>query len=453
MDPGQRVRSAARIRAAARNVRSHRARPAVLHQDEGQQGLRLRGYHESLHLRALRLLTPSGILATFSCSHHVTAQDWTGLLERAAAETNLNLRLRAHLRQSSDHPILVNVPETEYLHGYVLEKIGARYGLLCAGLVASSLTARAAAAPPPPAAPAIKATDADNHTIVLNKPRFVSVVIGTSEDSQDAARRAGRAMYPFQGMSDFQLIVVVDLRDTIAAWVPSVVIDHMRTSLDGEAIELKPYYLKNGNKNNPRKFCHVVPDFKGTIVPQINWAGTPDELHAVVYGPDGREVKRWENVDSMDNFASTVRAALQAYADQGAAAKAAWLKPRRRPRPASRPPAVSMNSPRSQELFAEALRYLPGGVNSPVRAFRAVGGAPFFARRAHGSRLEDADGNSYIDYVTTWGPPSSAMPIPKSSPRCRPPPRKAPVSASRTRSKPSSPAKSATGCPPCKKCA
>ncbi len=63
-----------------------------------------------------------------------------------------------------------------------------------------------------------------------------------------------------------------------------------------------------------------------------------------------------------------------------------------------------MNSSRSQELFAEALRYLPGGVNSPVRAFRAVGGAPFFARKAAGSKLEDADGNSYIDYVTTWGP-------------------------------------------------
>jgi len=63
-----------------------------------------------------------------------------------------------------------------------------------------------------------------------------------------------------------------------------------------------------------------------------------------------------------------------------------------------------MNSSRSQELFAEALRYLPGGVNSPVRAFRAVGGTPFFAKKAYGSRVEDVDGNVYIDYVTTWGP-------------------------------------------------
>jgi glutamate-1-semialdehyde 2,1-aminomutase len=63
-----------------------------------------------------------------------------------------------------------------------------------------------------------------------------------------------------------------------------------------------------------------------------------------------------------------------------------------------------MKTTRSEELFAEALRYLPGGVNSPVRAFRAVGGAPFFAQKARGARVEDADGNIYIDYVTTWGP-------------------------------------------------
>ena len=85
----------------------------------------LRGYHE-LHLRALRLLTSGGILATFSCSHHVTAADWIELLEKAAVETGVTLRLRQRLGQSSDHPVLVNVPETEYLHGYVVEKLTGR---------------------------------------------------------------------------------------------------------------------------------------------------------------------------------------------------------------------------------------------------------------------------------------------------------------------------------------
>ena len=59
---------------------------------------------------------------------------------------------------------------------------------------------------------------------------------------------------------------------------------------------------------------------------------------------------------------------------------------------------------KSRELFAEARDYLPGGVNSPVRAFRAVGGEPFFVSRAEGPFLWDADGNRYIDHVMSWGP-------------------------------------------------
>jgi glutamate-1-semialdehyde 2,1-aminomutase len=59
---------------------------------------------------------------------------------------------------------------------------------------------------------------------------------------------------------------------------------------------------------------------------------------------------------------------------------------------------------RSEALFTEALQHMPGGVNSPVRAFRAVGGNPFFAERAAGSRVWDVDGNDYVDYVCTWGP-------------------------------------------------
>lgn len=57
----------------------------------------------------------------------------------------------------------------------------------------------------------------------------------------------------------------------------------------------------------------------------------------------------------------------------------------------------------SEALFREACELMPGGVNSPVRAFRAVGGTPVFFSKACGSRLADADGNSYIDYVSSWG--------------------------------------------------
>src|SRR5215467_3364555 len=63
-----------------------------------------------------------------------------------------------------------------------------------------------------------------------------------------------------------------------------------------------------------------------------------------------------------------------------------------------------MSRVKSEQLFAEALKYIPGGVNSPVRAFRAVGGQPFFVNKALGAHVWDVDGNEYIDYVGTWGP-------------------------------------------------
>ena len=63
-----------------------------------------------------------------------------------------------------------------------------------------------------------------------------------------------------------------------------------------------------------------------------------------------------------------------------------------------------VTGPLSQKLFATAKNLIPGGVNSPVRAFRNVGGEPFFVRRAKGSRIEDVDGKTYIDYIGSWGP-------------------------------------------------
>ncbi|MFC2035241.1 glutamate-1-semialdehyde 2,1-aminomutase [Chloroflexota bacterium] len=63
-----------------------------------------------------------------------------------------------------------------------------------------------------------------------------------------------------------------------------------------------------------------------------------------------------------------------------------------------------MKQKRSQESFQEAQRYLPGGVNSPVRAFKAVDGTPLFMERGQGSIIYDVDGNEFIDYVCSWGP-------------------------------------------------
>jgi glutamate-1-semialdehyde 2,1-aminomutase len=62
------------------------------------------------------------------------------------------------------------------------------------------------------------------------------------------------------------------------------------------------------------------------------------------------------------------------------------------------------NNSRSSELFNRALTFIPGGVNSPVRAFKGVGGSPVFIKSASGAYIHDEDGNSYIDYVGAWGP-------------------------------------------------
>ena len=63
-----------------------------------------------------------------------------------------------------------------------------------------------------------------------------------------------------------------------------------------------------------------------------------------------------------------------------------------------------LRTSQSRKLFSRALQILPGGVDSPVRAFKAVGGSPLFIRRASGSRIHDVDGNTFIDYVMSWGP-------------------------------------------------
>lgn len=159
----------------------------------------------------------------------------------------------------------------------------------------------------------IRAVDADNHNILINRSGIVTALIGTSEDSQGAARQAGIAMYPFQGRRDFQLIVAVDLRSSLATWAPSIAISRMKSSLDDEAVELKPYYLKNGNRSNPRGSCHVIPDFNGKLFTELGWPETSSSLRAIVFGADGREYKRFDQLTDMNQLYNSVRSAIADY--------------------------------------------------------------------------------------------------------------------------------------------
>jgi len=82
----------------------------------------LRGYKE-VNLRAIRLLTPGGVLATFSCSYHVSADAFEAIVRDAASDAGARLRVLAPLTQSPDHPVMLTVPETRYLKGLLLERI------------------------------------------------------------------------------------------------------------------------------------------------------------------------------------------------------------------------------------------------------------------------------------------------------------------------------------------
>jgi len=84
----------------------------------------MRGYKE-IHLRALKMLEPGGILASFSCSHHVDRAMYMQMVIDASVDAKRGLRLRSSLGQRADHPILPGIPESDYLHGLILEVIPA----------------------------------------------------------------------------------------------------------------------------------------------------------------------------------------------------------------------------------------------------------------------------------------------------------------------------------------
>jgi len=84
----------------------------------------LRGYHE-IHLRALKMLRPGGILATYACSYHVTWQIFLDMINRASIDSKRTLRTVARHSQRADHPTIATLPETEYLKGFVFEVIPA----------------------------------------------------------------------------------------------------------------------------------------------------------------------------------------------------------------------------------------------------------------------------------------------------------------------------------------
>jgi hypothetical protein len=185
--------------------------------------------------------------------------------------------------------------------------------VLCAALLITTAPFTLRAGIAAPRVKHFRAIDADNHSVVINRPGVITALIGTSEDSQEEARQAGIAMYPFQGRPDFQLIVAVDLHDSMATWAPGIAISRMKSSLDDEAVDLRPYYLKNGNRSNPRGACHVIPDFNDRLFMELGWPQPSSSLRAIVFSADGREYKRFDQLGDVNLLYNAVRSAIADY--------------------------------------------------------------------------------------------------------------------------------------------
>ncbi|PTY05300.1 hypothetical protein DB346_01660 [Verrucomicrobia bacterium LW23] len=155
----------------------------------------------------------------------------------------------------------------------------------------------------------ITATDADDRTVTFNPASKVVVVLNCNEKTQWRTRDAGMALDPFQGIKNFRLIVLVDLRSTLAKVVKGYVKSRMRNDLDNEAVRIKPFYAAKGNTGNPRNDVSVVPDWNGNICAQLSWPDESTKFRAVVY-KDGKELKRFDNLTEDGPLVAVVREAL-----------------------------------------------------------------------------------------------------------------------------------------------
>ena len=140
----------------------------------------------------------------------------------------------------------------------------------------------------------------DGQETLLNPKGQITVVMASSQALADTTREFGRAVYPWQGLEDFRLIVVVDLRKSLGSFVRSWTKGRMRADLDEEALALKPWFMARGNKSNPRQYLCAIPDFDGKATEALGW-GTDDEVMKVkIFGKDGEKIWMSKNATTSE---------------------------------------------------------------------------------------------------------------------------------------------------------
>lgn len=156
----------------------------------------------------------------------------------------------------------------------------------------------------------ITTLDADGKKVSFNTPGRVTVILGSNEETQMQTRQSGRALDCYQGRPDFRVIVLVDLRKSLGNIVKPYVRMRMRNDLNAEALRVKPFYIQNGNNQDPRPDLSAIPDFDGTLCQQLKWSEPTHVMRVVVFGKDGKEWERWDDLKEYKLLKDSVTKAL-----------------------------------------------------------------------------------------------------------------------------------------------
>ncbi len=156
----------------------------------------------------------------------------------------------------------------------------------------------------------ITAVDADGVERTLNRIGVVTVVVYSNPALQDWTRATGELLYPFQGREGFRLVVVADLRGTLASWAKGMTHRRMMENLDREAQLVAPFYVQNGNSGDPRGDLSAVADFHGDLSQELGWERRGNHKRVILFGREGRELARWEELENPRELTDALARAL-----------------------------------------------------------------------------------------------------------------------------------------------
>ncbi|MFQ3670810.1 MAG: hypothetical protein SNJ84_05070 [Verrucomicrobiia bacterium] len=160
-----------------------------------------------------------------------------------------------------------------------------------------------------PAVSAQQMETVDGLHLNLSDPAFSTVVIYSNQTVQRQTRAAGQMFDPLQGKPRFRLVVVVDLRGSLANWAPGYTIRRIKRDLDQEAVRLQPFFRANGNSGNPRDSLFVVADFTGSICTELGWP-RPLKQEQILFFPRRGPRQLWKPPFNPEQLRTTIGASL-----------------------------------------------------------------------------------------------------------------------------------------------